>query len=57
MGVLGESSCWRCLLGWDWVGETLEDERILRVEAVRLEIAGLDSEKGLFLAEFVGKRA
>ena len=57
MGVLGESSCWRCLLGWDGVGETLEDERILRVEAVRLEIAGLDSEKGLILAEFAGKRA
>jgi len=27
------------------------------VEAVRLEIAGLDSEKGLILAEFAGKRA
>jgi hypothetical protein len=52
MGVLGESVSSGLATGLEAFWGTRENQRILHVEAVRLEIVRVDSEKGVFLADF-----
>ena len=57
VGVLGGSCCFGLGMRLDGVSETRANQRVLRVEAVRLKIAGLDCEKGLILGDFAGRWA